>query len=68
MGLLKSNPHSPSVDQRALAGLLPVCSSPTRPAGGVLLLSLVRQVHSRKLSDANSAWEQESSQGHGFLP
>lgn len=51
----------------SLAGRLPVCSSPTRPAGDVLLLSLVRQVHSRKLSDANSAWEQESSQGHGFL-
>lgn len=66
--LLKINPHSSSVDLVILAGLLPLLGSPTRPGRDVFLLPLDHQIHSRKLSDANSAWEQEFGQGHGLLP
>lgn len=66
--LLKINPPLFIRRPVSLAGFLPLCSSPTRPGRDAFLLSLDHQIRSRKLSDTNSAWEQELGQGHAWLP
>lgn len=65
--LLKINPHSSSVDHWAWQGF---CLSVAARLALVRMSSSCRWFirFTAKRWDANSAWEQEFGQGHGWLP